>query len=200
METKALLGLLSVFVNFIGYVPYFKDVLQKRTRPHIFTWLVWCILAGIAFAIQVTNDAGAGSWMMGFTTVATLVIFLLALKNGEKNIVLADWLSLAFAGGALVLWFFTKDPLLSIILITVVDVIGGFFPTFHKSYHKPHEETASLYIMYVISWALSLAALEKIDLINSFSAVTFIGVNVALVAFLWIRRLQVGTGSHSPRS
>lgn len=188
MEVKTIFGILSIVVNFIGYIPYFKDILKRRTKPHIFTWLVWSVLSSIGFAVQLTNDAGAGSWVMGFTALATLLIFFLSLKNGEKHIVRADWLSLTFAAIALVLWFVTKDPLISIILTTLVDVIGGFFPTFRKSYHKPFEETISLYVTYAIAWLLSLAALEKIDLINIFAPIVFIGVNASLVLFLVVRR------------
>jgi hypothetical protein len=188
---KTLLGTVSVAVNFVGYIPYFRDVLQKKTKPHIFTWLVWCVLAGIAFAVQLTNNAGPGSWVMGFTTFATLTILLLALRGGEKGIVLADWISLAVAGIALLLWFFTKDPLLAIILITGADVAGGFFPTFRKSYYRPREETVSLYAWYALSWTLSLLALERFDFVNAFAPAVFIVLNGGLVVFLTVRRVQL---------
>jgi len=125
---------------------------------------------------------------MGFTAVATLIIFLLSLKNGEKQTARADWISLALAAIALTLWFVTKDPLTSIILTTLVDVVGGFFPTFRKSYRKPFEETISLYVSYAIAWMLSLAALEKVDLVNVFAPAVFIAVNAALIIFLMVRR------------
>jgi hypothetical protein len=108
MDPKTLFGILSVIVNVVGYIPYFRDTLKGRTTPHIFTWLVWFVLAVIGFSVQVSNHAGAGSWVMGFTAFATLIIFLMALKNGKKDIARADWVSLALAGVALFLWFFTK--------------------------------------------------------------------------------------------
>lgn len=191
---KTGLGILSVVVNFVGYVPYFKDVLQHRTKPHIFSWLVWAVLASIGFAVQVTHHAGAGAWVMGFTALATLSIFLLSLGNGEKHPARVDWISLVLAAVALTWWFVTKDPLASIILTTVVDVAGGFFPTFRKSYRKPFEETISLYVMYAIAWSLSLAALEKVDLINVFAPSVFIAVNTVLIIFLVVRRRALRIG------
>jgi hypothetical protein len=133
--------------------------------------------------------------MMGFTTLATLTIFLLSLKNGEKNITRADRLSLASASAALALWFFTKDPLLSVILIAIVDAIGGFMPTFRKSFHKPHEETISLYALYAVSLVLSVAALSNFDITNALYPVSFIAINIAMAIFLWVRRTQLRTGS-----
>ncbi len=191
MEIRTLLGVLSVVVNFIGYIPYFKDTLQKRTKPHVFTWLTWFLLPAIGFAVQVTNGAGPGSWVMGFTALASFVIFMFALKNGDKDITTADWISLSMGAIALLLWFFTKSPLLSIILITLADLMGGFFPTFRKSYMKPHEETISLYVLYVVAWALSLGALANFDFINAFAPIVFIFVNTAMVVLLVVRRKQL---------
>jgi hypothetical protein len=200
MDSKTIFGVLSVVVSFLGYVPYFRDILKGRTTPHIFTWLVWFVLAAIGFSVQVSNGAGAGSWVMGFTALATLATFLAALKNGRANIARSDWVSLTLAGLALFLWFFTKEPLLAIVLTTTVDVVGGFVPTFRKSYTKPHEETASLYGMYALSWALSLLALERIDLTNALAPMVFMTVNVALVAFLLVRRGQVMRSPRNGRS
>lgn len=191
MDLRTIFGILSVIVNFIGYIPYFRDTLKGRTTPHIFTWLVWFVLAAIGFSVQASNGAGSGSWVMGFTALATLTIFLMAFKKGRKNIARADWISLALAGLALCLWFFTQNPLLAIVLTTTVDVVGGFFPTFRKSFMKPHEETVSLYVMYALAWVFSLLALEKFDLINAFAPVIFIAINIALVIFLLVRRQQL---------
>jgi hypothetical protein len=196
MHSKTLFGVLSVAANVIGYVPYGRDIVKGRTTPHVFTWLVWFLLAAIGFSVQVSNGAGAGSWVMGFTALATLAIFVAALKNGRKNVAPSDWVSLALAGLALLLWLFAKKPLLAIVLTTTVDVVGGFVPTFRKSYMRPREETVSLYVMYAVAWVFSLLALEKVDLTNALAPIVFITVNVALVAFLLVRRGQV---MHSPR-
>lgn len=188
MEIKSVLGLLSIIIVFFGYIPYFRDVLQKKTKPHIFTWLVWTVLSGIAFSIQLTNNGGPGAWIIGFSAVATFVIFLLSFKDGEKNIVLLDWISLFIAGISLLLWFFTKTPLFSILLITLMDIVGGYVPTFRKSFNKPHEETLSLYVVYVVSLGLSLMALQKFDIINAIYPLCIIVANIVMITFLCVRR------------
>jgi hypothetical protein len=72
--------------------------LTREPKPHLPEFESWFVLAVIGFSVQV----------MGFTAFATLIIFLMALKNGKKDIARADWVSLALAGVALFLWFFTK--------------------------------------------------------------------------------------------
>jgi hypothetical protein len=128
---------------------------------------------------------------MGLSTIATLTIFLLSLKKGENSVVLADWLSLSLAAIALAMWFITKRPLLSVILIAVIDAVGGFFPTFRKSFHKPHQETASLYLIYALSLSLSLVALRNFDAINALYPASFVFINTSMVIFLWVRRRQL---------
>lgn len=190
MNYKVAFGFVSIVLAVVGYIPYIRDILRQKTKPHSLTWLVWSVLSGIGFAVQVVGKGGAGSWLFGLTTVASFGIFLLSLKIGDKNILLVDWLSLLLAAAALGWWLATNDPLLSVILISAVDVIGGFFPTFRKSYSHPYQETLSTYLLYALSLCFSLAALDKFTLTNALYPATFVVVNIAMVSFLLLRRSQ----------
>lgn len=136
---KEALGIIAVIIGIIGYFAYFRDIFAGRTKPHAFSWLVWGILTGIGFFGQRADNAGPGAWVTGFTAVVCLIVFILAIFRGEKQIVLVDWLSLFGAFVAMGLWALTKGPLLSVILVTIIDALG-FFPTFRKSYFKPSEK------------------------------------------------------------
>lgn len=125
---------------------------------------------------------------MGLTAAVTFMIFLLSFRYGEKNILFVDWASLVFAGLALLLWLLTSNPLTSIILISIIDVAGGFFPTFRKSITNPYEETAALYFMYGFSLSLSVAALDDFSLINALYPASFVVINFGMAAFLLVRR------------
>jgi hypothetical protein len=131
-EYRVVLGAAATLMAVAGYLPYFRDLLSGRTRPHAFTWLVWGVLTAIAFGGQVTNRGGPGAWVTGFTAAVSFVIFLAALRQGDRNIVPVDWLCLAGAAVALALWAVTDRPLLAVILITVIDALG-FLPTIRKS-------------------------------------------------------------------
>ncbi len=191
MSLKALAGLVSIIVAIACYLPYISDILKKKTKPHAFSWLVWSVLSGIAFTVQLTNNGGAGSWLMGLTMLATFSVFILSLRFGEPNILLVDWLCLLFAGIALALWAATDNPLTAIVLISLVDIVGGFLPTFRKSISKPHEETVITYFLFAISLCFSLLALEDFSLVNALYPATFVVINLAMVFFLNIRRKQL---------
>ena len=79
-------GIGSLIVSTISYVIYITDIVKGKTKPHSFSWLVWSVLGLTAYLIQVTEGAGAGAWVNGYSAIACAAIFLLALKFGEKKI------------------------------------------------------------------------------------------------------------------
>lgn len=185
-----MLGTFAIVVALIGYVPYFKDILANKTKPHAFSWLVWGILTAIAFVGQIVGNGGPGSWVTGFTAIVCFIIFGFGLAKGKKNIVFVDWLSLIACGLALLLWFATKGPLLSVVLITLIDAIA-FLPTFRKSFNKPMEETASTYTLSSIKFVLSILALKQTSVITALYPLSLVFMNGIFVLMLIVRRKQL---------
>lgn len=185
---KEIFGIFSLLVGVAAYAPYIRDVTQKKTRPHAFSWLIWALLALTAFGVQISNGAGAGSWLMGLTLIATLLIFSLSLKLGTTKIVVLDWFCLVSSMVALLIWLVLDQPLVSVVLITLIDVVGGFIPTFRKSLERPDEETVSLYLLFAISLCLSILALSNYTLINMLYPLTLTLVNILMVCFLVTHR------------
>lgn len=190
MDYKTILGGIAVLIAFVSYVPYFRDIFADKTKPHAFTWLIWASLNAIAFAGQVHDKGGAGAWATGFTACALFSIFLIALIKGDKDIKKFDWACLLGAALALVFWFVADGPLLSVMLITVIDVLG-FFPTVRKSYLRPHEETLVTYSLSTVKYLLSVAALQNYTVVTALFPVTLVVVHVLFVGMLIIRRTQL---------
>ena len=191
VNTKELLGLCSLVLGSVGYVPYIKQMLRRQTMPHAYSWLTWAVLATVAFGVQAGGKGGPGAWLQALTAVATFSIFLLSLRYGHKDIQLADKISLFFAGVAFVLWLFTNQPLAAAILISIIEAAGGFFPTFRKSYNQPYEETAISYLTYATSVPFSIAALENYSAANIVYPVAVLFLNASAFVFLMVRRYQV---------
>lgn len=190
MDYKIVLALISVSMTLVGYSFYFKDIFAKKTRPHAFSWLVWASLTAIAFAGQVSDNAGPGAWVTAITATISFIIFGLALKLGEKNITKSDKLSLGAAIFALMFWFFTKDPLLSVVVITIVDFLG-FLPTIRKSYRKPYEETLIHYVLAGLKFVLSILALENYTLVTWLYPASLVAANLFFVVMLIVQRKKV---------
>ena len=191
MVYKEVLGLTATIVAFASYVPYFRDIFSGKTKPHAFSWLVFGIITLIGFIGQLYGNAGPGAWVTGFSGLICFIIFYFALKKGEKNIVLLDWVSLVGAFIAILFWVFTKDPLLSVVLITLISILG-FFPTIRKSYMKPNQETLVSYTLSGLKFVLSLFALNSFSIITALYPISIIILNWSFVVMLTLRRNQLG--------
>jgi hypothetical protein len=157
--TKETLGALAAFISLVGYSLYLVSVLRTRTKPHAISWLTWSALNGVSFSAQIVSHGGPGAWTTGAVCTATFLIFATALFCGERRITTSDWLSLGGAGVAGLLWMVTKGPLLSVILVTIIDAFGSF-PTFRKSFRNPFEESPVAYIGGAVAFSLALLALQ----------------------------------------
>jgi hypothetical protein len=190
MDIKAMLAGIAIIMTLAGYFYYFRDIFAGKTKPHAFTWLVWASLTAIAFAGQISDNGGAGAYVTGLTAAVSFVIFFLALFRGEKEITRSDWLSLGGAAAALLTWFLTDDPLLAIILITLVDFLG-FVPTIRKSLRKPHEETLISYVLAGLKFVLAIIALDNYSVITVLYPSSLVFANLFFVLLLVSKRRKI---------
>lgn len=187
---KPVLGSIALLVAFVSYVPYIKNIFVGKTKPHAFSWLVWGILNGIAFAGQMHDKGGAGAWSVGLTAAVMFFIFSVSLKRGEKDIRPFDWFCLISALLSLIPWLLTNDPLVSVILITIIDALG-FLPTVRKSYKKPHQETLVTFMLSIIKYSLVVIALQKYTAVTVLFPLSLVVMNALFVGMLVIRRKQI---------
>lgn len=186
-EYKVLLGILATILAFIGYFPYVRNTIRGTTKPHAFSWLVWGVLEGIGFVAQVVEGAGPGAWVLGFSAVVTFGIFILALKKGSREFATADWIALAGALIAIVLWRITDNPTLAVIFVVLADAIG-FIPTFRKTFHRPHEETLTEYTLAFCKHILSIFALRTYSVATWLYPASLVITNASLVVLALVRR------------
>lgn len=194
---QTLLGSVAVIIGIVSYIPYLRHLFAGKTKPHAFSWFVWFMINAIAFSAQISAGAGAGAWVTGFTGIACLVVTIAAWKVGRQNITRLDWLFFAGALGALAVWAVTDDPLWSVILITGIDALA-FIPTFRKSYHKPDEETASVYALSAVKFAVSLAALSTVTLTTVLYPLSLVITNGLFAALILWRRNQPAANTTQP--
>lgn len=187
---KEALGIIAILVGLIGYVPYFRTMLNGKTKPHAFTWLVWGTLTAIAFSGQLVGNGGAGTWVTGFTAFISFVIFFYALIKGKKDFPFADWLCLLGCVVALSLWAFTDDPLAAIILITVIDLLA-FIPTFRKSFSNPYSEPAFTYALSGIKFFIALFALQEVSATTVLYPLSLVISNGVFVLVLLVQRRRI---------
>lgn len=187
MDIKIFFGIAGTLVAFLQYGLYIRTILLGKTKPHVFSWFVWGVPCGVVFLAQLVKGGGAGAWVTGATALLCTFIFLLSLHYGEKRITKLDVASFVLALIAIALWLITKDPLWSVILISLADVLG-MIPTLRKSYDNPYEEDLLSYVVANMKWTLSFLALETISFTTALYPVAmFLSIAILIVFLMWRR-------------
>ena len=158
-EYKIICAVVAATLEIIANFPYIRDILLKKTKPHLFTWFIWSLLTVLSFFILISEGAGTGAWVTGVTAMTCLGIFVLAFFFGERKITISDWICLVLAFFALILWKNVNDVFLAMIMIVIADTLG-FIPTFRKSFYRPQEETLSTYFLVTCKHVLTFLALQ----------------------------------------
>ena len=164
-QIKNILGFVATFLVFIGYIPYLRDIIKGKTKPHLYSWFLWSFVTFIAFALQVSGGAGSGSLVtLAAAIMCIAVITLGIIYKAKVTIVKIDTIFLILAFIALGLWLIAKQPIISTILTTLVDLLG-FAPTIRKSWNRPHTETLTFYYLNSLRFGLAIIALQKYTIV-----------------------------------
>lgn len=163
---------------------------RRKTKPHVFSWLIWGLLSGNGFLAQVSAHAGIGAWATGLTSVASLTIFCFALRMGTTKPTTFDWTLLSLALTGLLLLFVVNNHRVALCL-TLIALIAGFAMTIRKAYKKPHEEQSIAFWLNTLKFIPSIFALANFTFLTvAYPLVAALGnLTIALVVTLGHRGL-----------
>jgi len=191
LNLKMLLAGAGVFVELLNGIVYYTDIFRGKTKPHLYTFLIWGIVISIAFAGQLVSGAGPGAWVTGMSALIALGVVPLCFWFGTKDIARFDTIILAAALFAIVPWIITKDPLWSVILATIIDALA-ILPTIRKTWNAPHSESLLAWNLASIKLLLGISALSTFSLMTwVYPAQAFV-MNSILIGVILYRRKTVG--------
>lgn len=192
MPNKELLSAIAIALTFVAFLPYFRSILKGATRPHVFSWIIWGITTLVVFFAQLEDYAGVGAWPIGVSALLTILIALLAYaKRADTTITKTDWLFFGSALASLPLWYFTSDPMWSVIVLTTVDALG-FGPTVRKAYHAPHSESPVFFGIYMVRNLIVLLALENYSVTTALFPAAIGIACLLLIVMILVRRQRPG--------
>ena len=192
LQHKELWGALSLVFCFVKFIPGFWGMYKGTVKPHAITLFIWSFPTTIIWLAQMVSGGGAGAWNTLGSTILNFLFFLCALKYGYplSHITKSDWMVLGTALLAIPLWIVTHTPFYSVMLLVFIDLIA-FAPTFRKSWHLPHQEAISAYVLANISWLFSLLAMAEYNIINLAYPVSILVSNIVFILFLMVRRRTI---------
>ena len=190
IDIKLIIGIIAVILTFVGYTPYIKDIFKGTTKPHVFSWFIWGLVTAIIFSLQISAGAGFGAFVTLSVSIISFFIFFKGLKGGDKNIAKIDIVFLVLALLAIPLWLIIEQPILSIILLSAIDMLA-FFPTIRKSWNQPYSETLSLYVITAFRHGLSIIALAEYNVVTYLFPATWVFANIFFAILLIVRRKSI---------
>ena len=125
---KDIMGALAVLIAVAAYSIYVWQSFCGETRPHPLSWLIFGILTGTGYLVQLDEAAGPGSWVMAITTVVCLLLCLMSFWRGERAFPRYEWAFLSAAAVVFIFYLLSGQPTLSAVLASLVNVLG-FGPT-----------------------------------------------------------------------
>jgi hypothetical protein len=190
---KEFIGILAVILTFVGYIPYIRDTIKGKTKPHIYSWFTWAFVTFIIFALQILGHGGAGAYTTLATAILCLTIFILGMRNGNKDITKFDTITFVISLIATGVWIFAKQPVISTILIVTINTLANL-PTIRKSWKDPHSETLFTWEMGAVRNFLGLIALQSYSVLTWLYPVTNLIINIIESSLLIMRRKQLANG------
>ncbi len=192
--THEILGGIAVALGLFGYVFYVRGILQGKVKPHAFSWFVWGILTAIAFVAQIADGGGAGAWVTGVTALCSFGFALVGLGASSRILIAkSDWIFFIASLLTIPIWYFSGNPLWSVIIITIVDA-AAFAPTFRKAYFSPETENGWTYTLSGLKFVVAMFALESFTWTTALYPASLVLANLAFVLMLVSRRQTVKEG------
>lgn len=187
---KEIISAIAVVLTFVAYIPYYRDIIQGKTHPHVYSWSLWSILTILLIALQVKGGAGAAVWVTASAGILCLGVAILSLKNGKREITKSDTVVALLSLIAIGFWLIADQPYISNLLVILADGLA-FIPTVRKAWHKPYSETLSLYMMTTLRFSLALTAIETYTFLSASWIIFWATGNALFSIMLIIRRNQI---------
>lgn len=186
-ELKEILGAVSAILGVAIVVPYVVTIVKGTNKPHMFSWIIWTAVTGIAAAAQIAKGADAGAWNATLGALSCAVIAAMAAKYGTTDVKRSDVVALCAALGAIPLWLVLHDPTWSVIVVCTIDVIG-YYPTLRKSFDKPFEENLVVYFGGTFAFGLSMLAMSEHSIATLLHPIVVSVTNLILCVVVLYRR------------
>lgn len=189
MLTVHFFGALATFISFVSFAFYAKSIIQRKTKPHFYSWFNWFLLTTIGAVAQDHVGGGASAWVLYLSAFNCFLITIASLCLGEKSITRGDTITFLSALIIIPVWLISKDPLLAITLLITIDLLC-FYPTVRKTYHQPYSEDLIAYMFAGLRYFIALFAIEKITLSNLAYPLFLMGIEWGFAAYLIYLRMH----------
>jgi hypothetical protein len=211
------MGALAVVMAVVAYALYVWKSLRGEARPHPLSWLIFGVLGGTGYLVQLDQAAGPGSWVTGITAIVCFLLCAMSFWRGERIFPWYEWAFLVAATVIFVFYLWSRQPAtfdvglgvksrdllaahapaISAMLASIVSVLG-FGPTVTKAWARPQSDSASTFLLNGLKFVPALAAMDNVSVATCVFPVTLVIANVLVALLIYLRQLWVS--AHVSRS
>jgi len=161
---KAIFGILSSVAILIGGIPYINDIIKRRVKPHVLSWLGWGFITAIgAFAMLAEGSTWAVALIFANTVMCSIIAFsAIATKAGVWSTGIKDYVFFGAGLLGILLWQTLDMPILALVCAILADLAFGI-PTIVKTFKDPSTETPFPWAMSVVAEIFGLLALKELS-------------------------------------
>lgn len=194
-EIKVIASLIAIVISFVAYIPYIANMFRGKNKPHIYAWTSIFLITCVVGYLQLIGGAGIGALPTLLGAIVYLVIIILSLRFGTKDIIPLDLACLGLSIlGVLVYAALRARPEVALIIVTLAE-LAGFMPTWRKTRNAPSSESLSSYYFLVIKLLLILVALEKYNFLTTANSVCWLTIILGFIGSTLYWRHEQRRGS-----
>ncbi len=154
-------GVLAGVTGLAGYVPYLRDAWRRASDPDPAAWLLWTVEYGILLAAQAAQHP---PWpalsLAALQLTGTVLVFAFLAHRSGWRFGAGRWAVLVCAGGAMGLWWFTREPAPAMCLALATEGVGMVLVMIN-AYRRPGSETPATWLIFTVAGLLDLPALSQ---------------------------------------
>jgi hypothetical protein len=158
MSFTLIVGIIAGILGGYSSVPYVRAILNGKTKPHQFSWLVFFIMNGVTFLSQFLAGARKSDILYAIFFIGSGVILLLSLRYGVRDTSKWDRILLGLALVTITAWIVTRNNSVAIWLTVCVDVIAETMLVL-KIKHEPRYEDPKAWIIASLALMFTCLAL-----------------------------------------
>jgi hypothetical protein len=181
------LGIAAGLLAAASYIPYAYDIVAKKVRPERASWIIWLVLALIAFTTQLAEGASASLWFTGLDSLGVIIILVLSAKYGTGGLSRRDYAALVAAAIGLVLWYLTRHAAIALGITLIIDAIGTSL-TVVKTFEDPSSETYPMWTIVTIAGLMATVSVGQLNPVLLAYPVYILLANFAVVVAIFLGR------------
>ena len=178
---------------------YICNIFNKKTRPHLYSWLIWSITQGTASVASWCGGGMLAAICLFAGTILQIVVICRAFKYATKVITKSDTVLLVVALLAIILWWQIGNSYVAVLMVTAIDAIG-FIPTFRKSLIDPWSEALSFWSIMTLATFFMIASSAQYNFLTLFYMFIILLGDITVWIICFFRRKVLHEVHHNSRS